>query len=242
MSISPTLLHIANIEIDVVRKDIKNMHLAVYPPHGRIRLAVPKKTDEEVLRLFAISKLGWIKKHVKNFQEQARETKRDYVSGESLFFQGIRYLLEVEEHNGYSSVKIEGTKKIKLKVKLGATTDDKSLVMREWYRKQLKIQIDPLIEKWEKVIGVTANDWGVKHMKTKWGACNTDAKKIWLNLELAKKPPICLEYILVHELVHLHERNHNERFIQLMDKFMPKWRLHREELNNLPIVHNDWGY
>lgn len=242
MSISSTLLHIANIEIDVVRKDIKNMHLAVYPPHGRIRLAVPQRTDDEVVRLFAISKLGWIKKHVKNFQEQARETKREYVSGESLYFQGTRYLLEVEEHNGYSAVMIKGTKKIKLIVKLGATTEDKSLVMREWYRKQLKIQLEPLIEKWEKIIGVTANDWGVKQMKTKWGACNTDAKRIWLNLELAKKPPICLEYILVHELVHLHERNHSERFIQLMDKFMPKWRMHREELNNLPIVHNDWGY
>ena len=114
--------------------------------------------------------------------------------------------------------------------------------MKEWYRKQLKIQIPPLIEKWEKVIGVKTNDWGVKQMKTKWGACNVYPKRIWLNLELAKKPPVCLEYILVHELVHLHEKNHNDRFITLMNEFMPKWRLHRNELNNLPIVHNDWGY
>lgn len=242
MNINFNLLHIANIEIDVIRKDIKNMHLAVYPPHGRIRLAVPLKTDDEVFRLFAISKLGWIKKHVKGFQEQARETKRDYVSGESLFFQGIRYLLEVQEKNGYSSVKIEGTKKIILKIKEGATTEEKAIVMREWYRKQLKLQIKPLLDKWEKIIEVSTNDWGVKHMKTKWGSCNTDSKSILLNLELAKKPPICLEYILVHELVHLHERNHNDRFVSLMDKFMPKWRLHRDELNKLPIVHNDWGY
>ena len=242
MNISPEILQIANVQIDVVRKNIKNMHLAVYPPHGRIRLAVPENTDEEILRLFAISKLGWIKKHVKNFKEQARETKRDYVSGESHFFQGKRYILEVHEDKGYSKVSVNGTKKINFKVPTGATTEDKARVMKEWYRKQLKIQIPPLIQKWEKVVGVQVNDWGVKQMKTKWGACNVDAKRIWLNLELAKKPVICLEYILVHELVHLHERNHNDRFIALMNQFMPKWRLHRDELNSLPIVHNDWGY
>ena len=242
MNINPEILQIANVEIDVVRKDIKNMHLAVYPPHGRIRLAVPQKTDEEVLRLFAISKLGWIKKHVKNFKNQARETKRDYVSGESHFFQGKRYILEVQEHDGYSKVKLSGPKKISVKIPVGSSVERKADIMKEWYRKQLKIQIPPLIEKWEKIVGVKVDDWGVKQMKTKWGACNVDAKRIWLNLELAKKPPICLEYILVHELVHLHERNHNDRFIQLMNESMPKWRLHRNELNNLPIVHNDWGY
>ena len=114
--------------------------------------------------------------------------------------------------------------------------------MKEWYRKELKKQLPQLIEKWEKVIGVKCNDWGVKQMKTKWGSCNTEKKRIWLNLELPKKPSICLEYILVHELVHLYERNHSDRFFYLMDKFMPKWRLHRDELNSLPIVHNDWGY
>jgi predicted metal-dependent hydrolase len=242
MNTKPEILQIASVEIDVVRKDIKNMHLAVYPPHGRVRLAVPQNTDKEVLRLFAISKLGWIKKHVKNFQEQARETKRDYVTGESHFFQGKRYILEVKEDDGYSKVQVNGTKKISFKVSKTATVEDKSRIMREWYRKQLKIQIPPLIEKWEKIIGVKTDDWGVKQMKTKWGACNVDAKRIWLNLELSKKPPICLEYILVHELVHLLERNHNDRFIALMNEFMPKWRLHRSELNSLPIVHNDWGY
>ena len=242
MNISPEILKIANVQIDVVRKNIKNMHLAVYPPLGRIRLAVPQKTDEEVLRLFAISRLGWIKKHVKNFKEQARETKRDYVSGESHFFQGKRYILEVHEDKGYSKVSVNGTKKINFKVPKRASVEDKARIMKEWYRKQLKIQIPSLINKWEKIIGVKANDWGVKQMKTKWGACNVDTKRIWLNLELAKKPPICLEYILVHELVHLHEKNHNDRFIALMNEFMPKWRLHRNELNSLPIVHNDWGY
>jgi predicted metal-dependent hydrolase len=242
VSTSQEKIAFANIEIDVVRKDIKNMHLAVYPPHGRIRLSAPSKTDDEVLRLYAISKLGWIKKHVKSFKEQARETKRDYVSGESHYFNGKRYLLEVQNHEGYAKVKLVGINKIQLWVKPDTSVEEKATIMKEWYRKQLKNQLPALIEKWEKVIGVKANDWGVKHMKTKWGACNTDDKRIWINLELSKKPISCLEYILVHELVHLHERNHNERFISLMDKFMPKWRLHRDELNSLPIVHNDWGY
>lgn len=242
MSTKAESLTIANIEIDVVRKDIKNMHLAVYPPDGRIRLAVPQKTDGEVLRLFAISKLGWIKKHVKNFQEQARETPRIYVSGESHYYQGNRYLLEVEEHPGYGKVQINGTKTIHLKVPMGASVEDKARIMKEWYRKQLKIQIQPLLEKWEKTMGVKAADWGVKQMKTKWGSCNTEKKRIWLNLELAKKPVQCLEYILVHEMVHLFVRHHNDEFISYMDQFLPNWRQLREELNKLPVSHTDWEY
>lgn len=235
-------LQIANIDIDIVRKDIKNMHLAVYPPHGRIRLSVPTNTDEEVLRLFAISKLGWIKKHVKTFKEQPRETIRTYVPGESHYFMGKRYVLNIIEHHGYNRVEQRGIKYIDLYVKEGASKEEKGKVMKEWYRKQLKEQLPDIISKWEKVIGVQAEDWGVRQMKTKWGACNIEAKRIWLNLELAKKPLICLEYIVVHELVHLLERHHNERFIHHMDTFMPKWRLHRDQLNSLPVVHNDWGY
>jgi predicted metal-dependent hydrolase len=242
MSINSETLHIANIEIEVIRKDIKNMHLAVYPPDGRIRLAVPNTIDDEVFRLFAISKLAWIKKHVKNFQSQNRETPREYISGESHYYLGKRYLLEVIEHQGKNTVDISASNKLLLKVRPGTTKASKEKLLKEWYRTQMKEQVPPLLQKWERIIGVQANDWGIKQMKTKWGACNIEAKRIWLNLELAKKPPICLEYILVHELVHLHERHHNERFIGLMNQFMPKWRLHREELNRLPISHNDWGY
>ena len=235
-------LKIANVEIDIVRKDIKNMHLAVYPPYGKIRLSVPSKTDEEVLRLFAISKLGWIKKHVKNFQAQPRESIRTYVSGESHYFQGKRYILNVIEHQGKSKVRIRGTKYLDLYVRRGSTREDKAKVLKEWYRRKLKKQLPDIISKWEKEIGVKASDWGVRQMKTKWGACNIEEKRIWLNLELSKKPTICLEYIVVHELVHLLERHHNDRFIQYMDTFMPKWRLYRNQLNSLPVVHNDWGY
>lgn len=242
MSTSAEKIAIANLEIDVIRKNIKNMHLAVYPPTGRIRLSAPQRTDPEVVRLFAISKLGWIKKHVKNFKEQPRETKRQYVTGESHYFLGNRFLLKVLEHNGYSKVDLSGVKHIQLKVKSGTSAEEKGSIMKEWYRKELKKIVPDLIEKWEKIIGVKANDWGIKHMRTKWGACNTVEKRIWLNLELAKKPMNCIEYIIVHELVHLLERHHNENFVKHMDQFMPKWRLHRDELNSLPVAHNDWGY
>ena len=242
MSTSTEQLHIANLDIDVIRKDIKNMHLAVYPPTGRIRLAAPSRTDDEVIRLFAISKLAWIKRHIKNFKSQARETPRDFVSGESHYFQGRRYLINVIEHDGRNKVEIKNHKEINLYVKNGASKAEKAKVFKEWYRKELKAQIPEIIEKWEKVMDVKAHAWGVKHMRTKWGTCNTIEKRIWINLELAKKPKNCLEYIIVHELVHLLERSHNDRFIALMNKFMPKWRAHRDELNKLPVSHTDWGY
>lgn len=242
MSTETITIEASNIEIEVIRKDIKNMHLAVYPPTGRIRLAAPIKTDSEVMRLFAISKIGWIKKHIKNFKEQPREAPKEYVSGESHYFLGKRYLLQVIQHTGSNTVKVKGHKTIQLLVKPNTTTESKANLIKEWYRQELKKQLPELIAKWEKVIGVKCNDWGVKHMRTKWGACNVDEKRIWLNLELAKKPLICLEYIVVHELVHLLERNHNEKFVAYMNTFMPKWKHHREELNKLPVVHWDWGY
>jgi hypothetical protein len=242
MSTSTEQLHIANLDIDVIRKDIKNMHLAVYPPTGRIRLAAPSRTDDEVIRLFAISKLAWIKRHIKNFKSQARETPRDFISGESHYFQGRRYLINVIEHDGRNKVEIKNHKEINLFVKTGSSKAEKAKVFKEWYRKELKAQIPEIMEKWEKVMGVKAQAWGVKHMRTKWGTCNTIEKRIWINLELAKKPKNCLEYIIVHELVHLLERSHNDRFIALMNKFMPKWRAHRDELNKLPVSHTDWGY
>lgn len=236
MSIEQETMTIANVEIDVIRKDIKNMHLAVYPPKGRIRLSVPLNSNPETLRLFAISKLGWIKDRIKRFREQKRETPRQFVSGESHYYQGRRYLLEVIEHDGYSNVSLMGNKKIRMLVRPGTTLEQRDRVMKEWYRRQLKDQIPELLAKWEALVGVKASDWGVRRMRTKWGTCNAEARRIWLNLELAKKPIHCLEYIIVHELVHLHVRKHNDRFISLLDQFMPKWRVYRGELNGLPVV------
>ena len=218
------------------------MHLAVYPPTGRIRLAAPLKTDAEVMRLFAISKIGWIKKHIKNFKEQPRESPREYQSGESHYFMGKRYLLKVVEVDGPQKVQIKGIKTIQLNVRPNTSAEARAVVLKEWYRKELKSQLAELIAKWEKIIEVKCRDWGVKQMRTKWGACNTSEKSIWLNLELAKKPQVCLEYIIAHELVHLLERNHNDRFVSLMNKFMPKWRMYRDELNKLPVAHNDCSF
>ncbi|MEC4049129.1 SprT family zinc-dependent metalloprotease [Flavobacterium sp. SUN046] len=235
-------LSISNLTIDIVRKDIKNMHLAVYPPHGRIRLSAPENTDSEMMRLFAISKIGWIKKHIKKFEAQPRETPREYISGESHFFQGKRYMLNVVERKGFNKVEIKGTKNINLYVRPNTSNEDKAIILREWYRTEMKKQIPELLSKWESIIGVKSNDWAIKQMRTKWGTCNIEAKRIWLNLELSKKPVICLEYIIVHELVHLLERNHNDKFVSYMNQFMPKWRMYKTELNKLPVAHNDWEY
>ena len=235
-------LSISNLTIDIVRKNIKNMHLAVYPPNGRIRLSAPEKTDSEMMRLFAISKIGWIKKHIKNFKIQPRETPREYISGESHYFQGKRYMLQVVERKGFNKVELKGTKNIVLSIRPNTSIEDKAHILREWYRAEMKKQIPELISKWESIIGVKANDWAIKQMRTKWGTCNIEAKRIWLNLELSKKPIFCLEYIIVHELIHLLERNHNDRFVSYMNQFMPKWRIYKEELNKLPVAHNDWDY
>lgn len=235
-------LKIGTLEIEVVRKDIKNMHLAVYPPKGTIRLSVPRHTDPEVVRLFALSKLTWIKKQIKMFSAQERESPRRFVSGESHYFQGKRYLLEVIEREGSPKIELTGGRKMKMSVRPESTESQRAEVMKEWYRKMLKAQIPEILARWESTIGVKAEAWGVKQMRTKWGTCTIAAKRIWLNLELAKKPPQCLEYIVVHELVHLLERHHNARFVGLMDRFMPKWRFYRDQLNSLPVAHEDWGY
>ena len=235
-------IEVANIQIDIVRKDIKNLHLAVYPPNGRVRIASPLRIDDESVRLFAISKLSWIKRYRAKFQAQEREAKRDYVNGESHYYQGQRYLLNVQPTEGKAIVRLRNANQLDLVVKEGATTAQKESVMIDWYRTYLKSQIPSLIAKWEATLGVTVQDWGVKQMKTKWGTCNIEASRIWVNLELAKKSRNCLEYILVHEMVHLLERHHNDRFVAYMDHFLPNWRLLRDELNRAPLSHVEWEY
>lgn len=238
-----TVMHIGeNLSIDIVRKNIGNIHLSVYPPTGRVRMAVPLSVNEEALRLFAISKLGWIKRHQRNFAAQDRQPPRLYKARENHYYQGKRYLLRVTEQAGPQKVVLKTKTYLDLYVKPGATTTQKHALITEWYRRELKKSAGPLMDKWEKEIGVQVEDWQIKQMKTKWGSCNTDKKRILLNLELAKKPPVCLEYIIVHELVHLLERHHNDHFLALMNKFMPGWKFYREELNRLPVSHGEWGY
>lgn len=233
---------VSNITIDVVRKDIKNLHLAVYPPTGRVRIATPLKVNDEAVRLFAISKLGWIKKHRKNFASQERETEREYVSGESHYVEGRRYLLNVIYHDATPKVEIRNKRYIDLYVRPNSSAEQRRRAMTKWYRQRLKDKIPALLEKWQAIVGVQVYEWKVRQMKTKWGTCRKEAKQMWLNLELSKKPTHCLEYIIVHELVHLLERHHNDRFITLMDKFMPQWRFHQNELNQHILSYSDWNY
>jgi len=230
-------IQVSSIAIDVVRKDIKNLHLAVYPPSGRVRIATPLNINDEAVRLFAISKLAWIKKKQKQFVEQQRQSIRECVSRESHYFQGKRYLLRVIEHHGSPEVKLRNKTYLDLYVRKGSSQWHRQKIITEWYRQRLKEQIPSLVEKWQNIVGVEINEWGVKQMKTKWGSCNISAKRIWLNLELAKKPLHCLEFIIVHEMVHLLERLHNEKFIGYMDKFLPNWRFYKEELNQYPLSH-----
>lgn len=223
---------IGNIDIDLIRKNIKNIHLSVYPPDGRVRLAVPERMNDEAVRLFAVSKLAWITKQRKKFSEQDRQTVRKFVSGESHYYFGTRYLLNVVETTGKQHIELRTNKYIDLYVRPESTVEKREKIMYDWYRQSLKKIIPAYIKKWEEIMRVTVNDWGVKLMKTKWGTCNVKDKRIWINLELAKKNPRCLEYIIVHEMVHLLERHHNEKYKAYMDKFLPNWKSIKDELNS----------
>ena len=233
---------VSNLTIDIERKDIKNLHLAVYPPDGRVRVAAPLVTDDEAVRLAVISKLAWIKRQRASFEGQERQSPREYAYRESHYYLGERYLLNIVYRDAPPKVIISNKTTLDLYVRPGSDTAKREHVLQEWYRQKLKEAIPPLIAKWEPIIGVDVAEWRVKRMKTKWGSCTIEAGRIWLNLELVKKPPQCLEYIVVHEMVHLLERLHNERFVALMNEFMPKWRLHRDELNQAPLAHEEWGY
>jgi hypothetical protein len=233
---------VSNITIDVIRKDIKNIHLAVYPPWGRVRVAVPLHTNEDAIRLFVISKLGWIKRQQRKFREQQRMPFIEYKERESHYVFGRRYLLNVIERDDVPQVVLKSKKYIELYVRPNAGREKCHEVMTEWYRNQLKTRIPEILSIWEQRLNVTVNNWQVRRMKTKWGSCNTDTNRILINLELAKKPEVCLEYIIVHELIHLIERHHNERFLSLMNRHLPHWKQLRDELNRLPISHAEWHY
>jgi predicted metal-dependent hydrolase len=235
-------IEVSNIRVEIVRKNIKNLHLGVYPPDGRVRVATPTHVTDDNVRLAVISKLAWIKKQRAGFQAQPRQSEREMISGESHSLFGRHYRLEVVERHGRHEVKIKNNSWLTLYIRPGTSGENREKVINEWYRAQLKAHMPKLLKKWQDIIGIEVNAWGIKKMKTKWGSCNIAKKTIWLNLELAKKPPECLEYILVHELVHLLERHHNERFRQHMDRFMPHWQLHRETLKRFPLAHEDWRY
>ena len=233
---------VGGIEVEVVRKDIKNLHLGVYPPHGRVRVAAPLVVNDEAVRLAVIDKLGWIKRQKARFDDQPRQSPREMVNGESHYFLGQRYRLRIHEHEAATMVAVRGLHRLDLFIRPGTTPEQRQDILLRWHREHLKTLIPPLLEKWQAVLGVKLSGWGIRKMKTKWGSCNIAARRIWLNLELAKKPVQCLEYIVVHELLHLLERHHNERFSALLDAHLPLWRQHRERLSQAPLGHEAWGY
>jgi hypothetical protein len=234
-------LHLGDITIDVVLKDIKNVHLSVYPPNGRVRIAAPLRMNMDTIRIYAISKLSWIKKQQQKFLDQVREAPREYLNKEGHYFLGKRYLMKIVENDAPAQVTIKHNT-IVLHIRPDTDPEKRQAILDEWYRQQLKDLTPAIIAKWEKVMDVKTNEFAVRKMRTKWGTCNREAKRIWLNLELAKKPLHCIEYIIVHEMVHLLERSHNARFIALMDHYLPEWKLLKRELNKLPVSHVEWGY
>jgi len=235
-------MEIGGIAVEIVRKAIKYLHVGVYPPAGRVRVAVPLRLDDEAVRLAVVSRLGWIRRKQKALAAQDRQSQREMVSGESHYFQGRRYLLSVIERPGSPGVSLTGSATMELRVPPVYDRDQRDAVLQRWYRRELRALLPSLVAKWEPKVEKTVAEVRIKRMKTLWGSCNADARRIWLNLELIKKPVGCLEYVLVHELVHLHERRHSERFQGWMDALMPSWRYHRDELNRSPLAHEEWRY
>lgn len=234
-------IKLGEITVDVIQKDIKNIHLSVHPPSGRVRISAPLRLNLDTIRVFAVSKINWIKKQQTKILKQRRETKREYINLESHYYLGKRYLLKIIESESTPKVIIQHDH-IVLHIRKYTLSEKRKAILNNWYRQRLKEIIPEYIEKWEKIVNVKVEDFGIKRMKTRWGTCNRKAKRIWLNLELAKKPLHCIEYIIVHEMVHLLERYHNEKFIAHMNKFLPRWKYLKEELNSFPLVHENWGY
>ena len=234
-------LDVGGVVVDVVLKDIKNVHLSVYPPTGRVRISAPLGMKLETIRVFAISKISWIRSQQHKVLVQGREPPREYLERESHYLWGKRYLLTVVDSSGAAGVEIDHNKLV-LQVRNGATEQRRSEILDTWYRSQIKLVVPPLIAQWEKRMGVNVGRFHVQRMKTKWGSCNAAAGSIRLNTDLAKKPRSCIEYILVHEMAHLLEPSHNSVFTGLMDSFLPNWGLTRNELNSLPLRHEDWSY
>lgn len=223
------MLNISGIPIEVCKKGIKNMHLYVKPPNGNVVVSAPLSMSDEAIERFVRTKTSWIKKQIAKFDNQPRQSEREYVSGETLYVWGKQYYLQTEFGNK-NSILLSGDKAI-LTVRKESTADQREIFVREWYRGLLKTEIARLLPKWEKITGLKVTGWQTKYMTTRWGTCNTNTGKIWLNLQLAKKTPECLEYVILHELIHLVEKTHNARFVSLMDQYMPMWREAKVSLN-----------
>jgi predicted metal-dependent hydrolase len=236
-----TQFKLGDIAVDVFLKDIKNVHLGVYPPDGRVRISAPSRMNLDTIRVYAVSKLGWIKQQQMKLRAQERETPREYLDRESHYVWGKRYLLKIVEEDAAPEVTLKHGKML-LRVRPGTPDERKQSIVAQWYREQVKVAVPDLIAKWEPKMGVTVDRFFVQQMKTKWGSCNPYKRSIRLNTELAKKAPQCLEYIVVHEMAHLLVRRHNDQFSNLMDRYLLNWKLLRQTLNATPLPHANWDY
>jgi predicted metal-dependent hydrolase len=241
MNTNSCLLQIGTMEVLVVRKPIRNLHLAVLPPDGKVRVSSPLHLKDDAIRTLIATRIPWIRTQKAKFVGQARQTPREYVSGESHFFLGKQYRLEVVHGDQTPHASLKGKNKIILQVRQNCTLARREEMLMDWYREELRVVSTALLANWQKKIGVQVGDWGIKRMKTRWGTCNRNAGRIWLNLELVKKPVAYIEYVVVHELLHLIEKKHNEHFVGLMTMHLPKWRSLKEELNRLMLAHEKWG-
>ena len=223
-------MEVAGITVEVIRKRIKNLHISVYPPCGRVRGAAPARMSSEAIRQAVVERLDWIRKHQIRFANLETQPSCEYVTGETHFFMGQPYRLNIMYQAGSVVNGILKHDTIELQVPEGSDAAVRERALYEWYRCRMKELIPELLAKWEQIVGVQTAEWGVKRMKTRWGTCNIKHRRIWLNLELVRKPIHCLEYIIAHELTHLHERLHNHRFHGLMDQYVPLWRQYKEEL------------
>ena len=239
MSTTSAYLNVQGIDIDVVYKDIKNLHVGVYPPLGRVRVSAPRQLDDDQIRLAVVHRLSWIKRQQARLHNADRQSLREMVTGESHYVSGLRCRLTVIEGPGRTRVELAGTR-LQLCVPPGSTAQRRREVLDRWYRQRLRAAIPGLIAKWEPKLNVRVPRWSIRRMKTKWGSCNRESGYIWFNVELAKKHAECLEYIVVHEMTHHLERNHTERFTKLMDAAIPDWRARRDRLNESPLSAEEW--
>ena len=239
MSTANTYLTVNGLGIDVVYKDIKNLHISVYPPMGRVRVAAPERTEEDTIRLAVVQRLPWIKRQREQFQNADRQSKREMESGETHYVWGQRYRLDVSRTSSHNKVYANGNT-LWVIAPANADADTRRAALDRWYRRQIKAALPAVLDKWQPIVGAEADKVVIRRMKTKWGTCVTHSRTIWINPELAKKNPRCLEYIIVHELTHLHERGHGERFVALMDNHLPDWRVRRDELNAAPLADEAW--
>jgi predicted metal-dependent hydrolase len=234
-------IDLGGIVVEVVKKDIKNIHLSVYPPSGKVRISAPLQMSIETIRVFAITKLDWIRRQQYIFENQERETQREFLNRESHYLWGKRYLLEVVEVEEAPKVEVEHST-IRLSVRPHSNEEKRQAILSEWHRDQVRAASLPLISQWEGLIGVKVKRVFIQTMKTKWGSCNHLNSTIRLNSELAKKPKECLEYIVMHEMIHILEPTHSERFVEQMNRFLPNWMSYRDKLNRLPLKHETWQY